>query len=248
MKNNYGIQLYSIRDISKDNLSAALEAAARIGYKYVEFAGFFSHTADEVKNMLDRYGLEVAGAHVGWTSFAPENLDELIEFHRAIGNKNVVIPAFDCKEESLEKLIKYVNLAELKLKANGLSAGYHNHSVEFMTTDYGKIIFDEIVNRTNLDIQLDTFWVYNAGLDPVAMIEKYKDRIKSIHLKDGLAYTETESGKPEGRYVGCGNVPVKEVIEIASKYGILMIVESEDLNPDGETEILRCMEYLKREG
>ena len=248
MKNEYGVQLYSVRDVSSVNLDSALKVAANAGYKYVEFAGFFSHTADEVKLMLDKYGLKPAGAHIGWTSFAPENLDELIEYHSAIGNKNVVIPAFDCKEETLEKLISYVNQAEPKLKENGLSAAFHNHSVEFQRTDYGKVIFDEIVSRTNLDLQLDVFWVYNAGLDPVEMIEKYKSRIKSIHLKDGLAYTETESGKPEGRYVGKGSVPIKEVIDIASRYGILMIVESEDLNPDGETEIMRCMEYLVREG
>ena len=45
----YGIQMYSIRDMAEKDLDAALGAVATIGYKYVEFAGFFGHTAEEVK-------------------------------------------------------------------------------------------------------------------------------------------------------------------------------------------------------
>ncbi|MBQ3016841.1 MAG: sugar phosphate isomerase/epimerase [Clostridia bacterium] len=248
MNNEYGIQLYSIRDLSSQNLDAALAAVSRIGYKYVEFAGFFGHTADEVLTMLRKYGLEVAGSHVSWGEFTPEKIDAMIEYHRAIGCKSVVIPAFDNKEESLEKLICYINSAEEKLKALGMSVAYHNHSVEFIRTDYGKVIFDEIVNRTNALIQLDVFWAYNAGMDPLEIIEKYSRRIKTIHLKDGIAAKESESGKPEGRYVGSGNVAIKDIIKLASKKGILMIVESEDLKPSGEMEITACMDYLRREG
>lgn len=248
MNNEYGIQLYSIRDLTSQNLDAALAAVSRIGYKYVEFAGFFGHTSDEVLNMLCKYGLKVAGSHVSWVDFAPERLDTMIEYHKSIGCKSVVIPAFDNKEESLEKLIGYINSADEKLNNLGMSVGYHNHSVEFIRTDYGKVIFDEIVNRTNAEIQLDVFWAYNAGLDPVEIIEKYSHRIKTIHLKDGIAARESESGKPEGRYVGSGNVAIKDIIKLASEKGILMIVESEDLNPSGEIEIAGCMEYLKREG
>ena len=102
--------------------------------------------------------------------------------------------------------------------------------------------------RTNAQIQLDVFWAYNAGMDPLEIIEKYSRRIKTIHLKDGIAAKESESGKPEGRYVGSGNVAIKDIIKLASKKGILMIVESEDLKPNGETEIAACMDYLRREG
>ena len=55
----YGIQMYSVRDLAAESLDAALEAVAAIGYKYVEFAGFFGHTAEEVKAMLDKHGLKV---------------------------------------------------------------------------------------------------------------------------------------------------------------------------------------------
>ena len=51
----YGIQLYSVRDLSSKSLDEALRQVAEIGYRFVEFAGFFDHTADEVAEMLHKY-------------------------------------------------------------------------------------------------------------------------------------------------------------------------------------------------
>ena len=42
----YGLQLYSLRDVTKDDLEKGLRAASEIGYKAVEFAGFFGHPAE----------------------------------------------------------------------------------------------------------------------------------------------------------------------------------------------------------
>jgi hypothetical protein len=52
MKNNYGIQLYSVRDAMQNDMAATMQKIADLGYKYVEFAGFFGHTAEEVKKMI----------------------------------------------------------------------------------------------------------------------------------------------------------------------------------------------------
>ena len=52
---DYGIQLYSLRDISKDNFELTLKTASEIGYTLVESAGFFGHSAEEVKQMLKKY-------------------------------------------------------------------------------------------------------------------------------------------------------------------------------------------------
>ena len=64
---NYGIQMYSLRDITKDDLEGALGKVAAMGYKYIEFAGFFDHTADEINAMLKKYDLILVGTH---SSFA----------------------------------------------------------------------------------------------------------------------------------------------------------------------------------
>ena len=59
----YGLQMYSVRDITKTDLEGAMKAVAEMGYTYVEFAGFFGHSAEEVKGWLDKYGLKVRNAY-----------------------------------------------------------------------------------------------------------------------------------------------------------------------------------------
>ena len=91
---DYGIQLYSVRDLASQDLEAALKAVAEIGYKYVEFAGFFGNDAETVKGWLDKYGLICSSTHSGWTELR-DNFEETVKYHKIIGNKNYIIPGAD---------------------------------------------------------------------------------------------------------------------------------------------------------
>ena len=44
----YGLQLYSVRDITQKGLQKAMQQVADLGYSSVEFAGFFSHSIGKV--------------------------------------------------------------------------------------------------------------------------------------------------------------------------------------------------------
>ena len=57
---DYGIQLYSVRDAMQEDVRGTLKKIADMGYKYVEFAGFFGHTAEEIRQMLDETGLVIS--------------------------------------------------------------------------------------------------------------------------------------------------------------------------------------------
>ena len=45
MNQKYGLQLYSVRDAMEVDFEGTLKKVAEMGYSYVEFAGFFDHTA-----------------------------------------------------------------------------------------------------------------------------------------------------------------------------------------------------------
>jgi hypothetical protein len=77
--------------------------------------------------------------------------------------------------------------------------------------------------------------------DPVAVMERLKDRIRVIHLKDGF-----KGGK--GIPLGQGEAPVQAVIEYAAANGITMVVESETLTPSGMDEAIACIDFLKANG
>ena len=98
----YGIQLYSLRDISKDDFEGMLKAVSEMGYKMVESAGFFGHSAEEVAAWQEKYGLTCAGTHSGTGELLPENIDATIAYHKTIGNKKFIIPGEDLS--TLEKI------------------------------------------------------------------------------------------------------------------------------------------------
>ena len=242
MKNNYGIQLYSVRDAMEKDMAAAMQQIADLGYKYVEFAGFFGHSAAEVKEMLDKTGLICSGTHSPWTDLRPTKIMETIAYHKAIGNPNYIVPGADLSTlEKIEDFCNVMNYAQPILEAEGIKLGYHNHSHEFKVMPWGSTIHGELERRTNVEFEIDTFWAFNAGIDPIQTMERLKDRIRVIHLKDGFV-----GGK--GIPLGQGEAPVKAVIEYASANGITMVVESETLTPSGMGEAEACMSFLQENG
>ena len=62
--NRIGVQLYSVRDRMEKDFTGTLEGVAKIGFKEVEFAGYFNHSPEEVRALLDRLGLRAPSSHI----------------------------------------------------------------------------------------------------------------------------------------------------------------------------------------
>lgn len=251
-KTEYGLQMYSVRDVTQDSLEEALKKVAEMGYKYIEFAGFFDNSAEDVKSWLDKYGLICSGTHTGTALITPENIDATIAYHKAIGCDNLIVPACDWSTpEKCDAVIDLFNFASKKLAENGIRFGYHNHSKEFLPTADGIVFEDEVLKRTDAEIQIDTFWLFNAGLDVIKYLDEHKDRISVIHLKDGTPSADENKNYDHvhdgitGLSVGSGEAPIKEIREWAIKNNVLMVIESEGLNPTGLEEVERCIKYLR---
>lgn len=248
----YGLQMYSVRDITKENLKDALRQVAEMGYKYVEFAGFFGNSAEDVRAWLDEYGLKVCSTHTGCSKITPDAIKETIAYHKAIGCTDLIVPgARYSTPEELEYTIALLNYAEKKLAAEGITLGYHNHSKEFYKTSYGKVVEEELLARTSVHVEIDTFWLFNAGIDPVPFLEAHKDRIHVIHVKDGVFAPDakrdfdTAHDTVKGKALGEGIAPVQAVRDWALQNNVRMVVESEGLDPTGPEEVGRCIQYLR---
>ncbi|MBE6612544.1 MAG: sugar phosphate isomerase/epimerase [Ruminococcaceae bacterium] len=233
----YGIQMYSVRDITKDDLAGALKKVAEIGYKWIEFAGFFGHSAEDVKAMLDEYGLKISSTHSGLGDL-DNDFAGTVKYHKTIGNTNYIVPGapYDTKE-ALDLTIEKLNKYKPMLEAEGITLAYHNHHREFLPNQDGQIAHAEMEARTTVNFQIDTYWAFVGDRDPVETITRLKDRVKIIHLKDG-----TKGG--HGLALGEGECPVKAVRKAAIDFGMRMIVESEGCDPTGIEEVTRCFKYL----
>ncbi len=248
-RTEYGLQIYSVRDITEDSMKLALMKISEMGYKYVEFAGFFDYLPEQIKIWLDSFGLECSGTHTGIQALTPENIDETIRYHKVIGCDNLIVPWCDWSDApaTIEKL----NEAQKKLAENGIRLGYHNHSREFFPDANGVVFEDELYEKTTLELEIDTFWAFNADLDVIGYLEAHKDRIRVIHLKDGFSspaenknYDHVHDGAV-GCSVGSGANIIPQIVDWANKNGVLMVIESESLNPTGLEEVERCITYLR---
>ena len=233
----YGLQLYSVRDFTEKDLASTLEKVAKIGYRYVEFAGFFGHSAEEVKAMLEENGLKVSGTHSGLQDL-DNDFAATVKYHHTIGNTNYIVPGAPWNtaaelDETIAKLNKYKPM----LAAEGITLAYHNHDGEFKPNKDGLIAHEEMQKRTDVDFEIDTYWAFAAGRDPIQVITDLKDRVHVIHLKDG---DRNKVGYP----LGDGEAPVAAIREKAIELGMMMVVESENLKPDGISEVTRCFDYL----
>ena len=244
----YGLQLYSVRDAAQEDYEATLRAVAEMGYSMIETAGFFGHSANDVAQMAKKYGLEICSTHTSPLDIF-NNCEQTVEFHKELGCYDIIFPwgTLATKEE-LDDYIEKINRYLPMLKKEGFRLHYHNHSAEFLPNKDGLIPFEELKKRTDIFFQFDTFWVYNAGIDPIKLIEENKDRISIIHVKDGLVSElkdlENIHKGAQNRALGEGCAPVAEVRKKAIELGIKMVVEREGLQPTGLEEVKRCIDYL----
>ena len=237
----YGLQMYSLRDITGEDLKGALKKVSEIGYKGVEFAGFFGHPAEEAKGWLQEFRLRVTGTHTSYDLLV-NDFDATVAYHKAIGCDTLIVPGADISNaKALEELVNNMNKWQPLLEKEGISLQYHNHHREFLPNDDGQIPIEELYKRTNIKFEIDTYWAFVAKRDPVEIITRMKDRMTHIHLKDG-------NGGYTGYSLGMGTAPVKAVWERAKELGLYMVVESEGCDPDGVSEVTRCFRYLESLG
>ncbi len=241
----YGLQLYSVRDLAKESFEQALRQVAEMGYDMVEIAGFFNHPAEEVRSMLDHYGLKICSTHTGYRDLFT-HFEETLDYHKRVGCQNIILPSapFSIKED-IDYTVACINRFQPVLEAEGMKLHYHNHSGEFLPNQDGLIAQDELAKRTAILFEIDTFWAFNAGLQPLDVMEQYRDRMQLIHLMDGIPADPADSAsRAVGKSLGSGCAPITEVRKKAIEMGLTVVVESEGLEPTGPAEVKRCIDYL----
>lgn len=246
---NYGLQLWSVRLDAKENYENMLKEVAALGYEFVEPAGFFGHSAEEIKEWLEKYNLKISGTHSKFEELE-EDFDATVKFHKTIGNKRFIIPHTPTNtKEELEIAVAKFNKFGPMLAEHGISLQYHNHHREFLPNNDLMYANFYLLDKTNIKFEIDTFWAYAANWNPIEVLEVFKDRIECIHLKDGIkAFDEDAKRVFNGKALGEGTAPVKDVIKKAKELGFTMVVESEGLDPTGLQEVGRCADFLKANG
>jgi len=186
-----GLELYSVRDDLKKDLTGTVTAVAKMGYQVVEFyAPYYDWTpayAKEVRKLMDDLGISCDSTHNSPAALAPAGLPKAIELNQILGAKFIVMASAGkiATLDGWKDVANQLTQAAETLRPQGLRAGYHNHQLEFTPLD-GKRPLEVIAAGTPKDVmlQLDVGTCIEAGSDPVAWIEANPGRIHCIHCKD----------------------------------------------------------------
>jgi sugar phosphate isomerase/epimerase len=187
-----GVQLYTVRDAMKADFDGTLGKVAAIGYKEVEFAGYFNHSPKDVRASLDKLGLSAPSVHVS-IDIVRNRLPEAIEAAKIIGHKYIVCPWIDEADrkspDGYKTYAESFNKAGETCKKAGIQFAYHNHNFEFSPAASlnGQLPYDFLLAKTdpnNVKMEMDLCWIIVGGQDPVKYFERYPGRFPLVHVKD----------------------------------------------------------------
>jgi len=236
-----GLQLYSVRKELPDDYVGTLKQVGALGYRQVEAAGYFSHTADEVKKAMRDAGLSLVSAHYGHDDFQ-SNLDKIIEFNKRVGVQYLICASPGIKNPARLKNGKPKDWADAftmedwrwnaeqfnkfgkKVHAAGLKFGYHNHTMAFKRQKNGEVPYIELLKLTDpslVTMEMDCGWVVVGGGNPVELLERYPTRISMLHIKDFKFSGEpmSVSNPPQSAELGRGSIDYRPIFKAAAKTG-----------------------------
>jgi len=255
--NKIGVQLYTVRDLMKEDFDGTIAKVAQVGYKEVEFAGYFGHTAEQVKQILQKNGLTAPSTHVQYDEL-DEKFPSVIEFSKTVGMDYIICPWIpeelrkspDIWKQASDKF----NKCGEQTKKAGMQFGYHNHWFEFLPTN-GKLPYDELLKDCNPDLvkmEMDLCWAVAAGADPVKYFEKYPGRFPLVHVKDLETKPKITSGGAQNygdtvdlTEVGSGIIDWKRIFAHAQQAGIKHYIVEHDHPKQPIESITKSYQYLE---
>ncbi|MGC4191746.1 MAG: sugar phosphate isomerase/epimerase [Thermomicrobiales bacterium] len=191
-----GLQLYSVRNELKRDPWGTLAAVAEAGFTQLEAANHnasndpgvgFGVGARDLRNQLDALGLSIVGCHIN-----PLHLDILpgvLEYQAELGNTqfgcDIEFFPYNDRDYVLRRCETFNQVGALA-KERGMRFYYHNHFQEFQR--FGdEYVYDIILANTDPELvflELDTYWMYRGGQDPIAWMNRFPERIILLHQKD----------------------------------------------------------------
>jgi sugar phosphate isomerase/epimerase len=258
-RRSLGIQLYTVAADLAADLPGTLKALRKIGYRFVESAGFANLSAKDFRKALDTAGLRCPSSHLHFTAADPGPLFEdahAVGAHYAVSSILIAKP-WDAPGSDFGKTLSSLTLddfkrtAELanrigaKAKQAGLQYAYHNHNFEFRDQGNGQTGYDLLLKETDPELvkfELDCGWMAAAGYSPVSYFRKYPNRYRMIHVKDFLLNGKPTTDlngpdRPKGTELGRGSIDYKPIFAAAGPAGIKYFFSEQEPPVVGMTEL-----------
>lgn len=243
-----GIQLYTVRGEVQRDMAATFRRLAAIGYREVEFAGYFGRKPAEILADLQSAGLTAVSTH-GDINLVRKEWDSALDTASALGLRYITInwlpPETRRTLDDWRRIADDFNSAGEKARARGLRLAYHNYDVSLQALQ-GTVPLDLLLERVspeNLDFQMDVYWLVVGGADPLSYVRRYPTRFTMLHVKD-------TAGPPRHAQtdVGAGVIDFRSILALdASQRAAIQHVFVEHDQPADPWAFARnSFDYLSR--
>ena len=248
----FGLQLYSLRNQFKNDIEKSLKTIADWGIQAIEGGDTYGMEETEFRSLLEKYELNPVSIGADY--------DELRKNPEAVAEKAIRYGAhfvmcawiphdgnrFDI--ENTKAAVKVFNEAGALLKKEGITLAYHAHGYEFRPYEYGTLFDYMAQNAKNFSLEMDVFWITHGGEDPITLLEKYPDFVVMLHLKDmekGVKGNITGGEDVETNVVlGHGQIDIEGVVKKAHELGVrYMFIEDESSRV--EQQVPESLKFLK---
>lgn len=250
----FGIQTYSYRNSFPKGVAQTLDTIKNFGITELEANPPGKMTNEEFKKLCDERGLSIPSTGCGY--------DQLVKDPQTVANNakalgaTYVMTAWIPHErgkfnlENAKKAVADFNAGGKVLKENGLTFCYHVHGFEFQPYEDGTLL-DYIIKNTNpeyVSFEMDVLWTQFGGGDPVALLKKYGNRWKLMHMKDlkkGTPKDLTGGTSTENDVtLGTGEIDIAGIVREANKLGIKHFF-IEDESSRVTQQVPQSIAYLK---
>jgi sugar phosphate isomerase/epimerase len=252
----FGLQLYTLRDIIPQDPKGILKQVADMGYKQIEsfehnkLGIYWGMKNTEFKKYMDDLGMRIVSTHCDINKDFEHKADQAAE----IGMKYLICPSLPDEgkmdKDAYKKAADAFNQRGQACKSRGLKFAYHNHDQPFVVREGNYVSQDILLQNTDpslVDYEMDIYWVVTGGQDPVTWLKKYPNRFRLVHVKDrkkDTPITEREASVN----VGEGSIDFKKILNVAKDNGVqYYIVEQEKY--ENSTPLLAAKadaDYLKK--
>jgi sugar phosphate isomerase/epimerase len=253
-----GVQLYTVRDLMKNDFDGTIAKVAAIGYKEVEFAGYFDHTGQQVRAVCEKNGLAAVSTHVQYDEL-DDKFASVVETSKIIGLKYIVCPwipeELRKSPDIWKKTAEKFNRCGQQSKNAGIQFAYHNHWFEFLPVD-GKLPYDELLKECDANLvkmEMDLCWITAAGGDPLKYFNLYPGRFPLVHVKDLKTLPKITAGGAQNygdtvdlTEVGSGLIDWKKIFAQSEKAGIKHYIVEHDHPKQPFDSIKTSYEYLSK--
>jgi len=228
-KGAFGVQTWIYRNSFPKGAAATLDSIKSLGFTEVEGTGYGGMTNEEFKKLCDERQISIPSFGLGYDDLVKDPM-AAVRTAKLLGAKYVMtawIPhKGDFTLDNAKKAVDDFNTVGKVLSENGITFCYHAHGFEFQPYANGTLL-DYIITETNptyVSFEMDIFWVYFGGGDPVALLKKYGNRWKLMHLKDLKKGTKKDltGGTADSNNVvfGTGALDFPSILKEANKVGI----------------------------